>query len=65
MKLILASHGFTTDEMAEEVAKIVGKPANQINIAIINESVYEKPKESNKRWLIKELSNIENILEEE
>lgn len=62
MKLILASQGFTTDEMAEEVAKIVGKPANEINIAIINESVYEKPKESNKRWLIKELSNIEKYI---
>ncbi len=59
MKLILASQGFTTDEMAVEVSKIVGKPASDINIAIINETACELPGEKSKRWLIKELSNIE------
>lgn len=59
MKLILASQGFTTDEMALEVSKIVGKPASEINIAIINEVACEFPAEKSKRWLIKELSNIE------
>lgn len=59
MKLILASQGFTTDEMALEVSKIVGKPANEINIAIINETACELAAEKSKRWLIKELSNIE------
>ena len=44
MKLILASQGFTTEEIKHEVSKIVGKPANQINIAIINEAVYELEK---------------------
>jgi peptidase E len=59
MKLILASQGFTTDEMKIEVAKIVGKPANEINIAIINETACELAGEKSKRWLIHELSNIE------
>ena len=59
MKVILASQGFTTDEIEREVSEIVGKPANEINIAIINETVYEMDKEKNKRWLIEELSNIE------
>ena len=40
LKLILASQGFTTDEIENKVAKIVGKPANKINIAIINETAY-------------------------
>lgn len=59
MKIILASQGFTTEEMTLEVSKIVGKPANEINIAIINETAFEFPAEKSKRWLIKELSNIE------
>ena len=37
MKVILASQGFTTDEIEMEVSRIVGKPASEINIAIINE----------------------------
>lgn len=62
MKVILASQGFTTEEMALEVSKIVGKPANEINIAIINEVACEFPKEKSKRWLIKELANIEKYI---
>lgn len=59
MKLILASQGFTTDEMEQEISEIVGKPSSQINIAIINEAAYKFDKDKSKRWLIKELSNIE------
>lgn len=59
MKIILASQGFTTKELTENVAEIVGKPANQINIAIINESVYDLAMEKSKRWFIEELANIE------
>lgn len=58
MKLILASMGFTTDEIEKEVSEIVGKPAEEINIAIINETVYEMDKNANKRWLINELANV-------
>ena len=58
MKLILSSFGFTTDTMEEEVAKIVGKPASEINIAIINESSYVIDRNKSKRWLIEEFANI-------
>lgn len=58
MRLLLASQGFTTDEIAEEVSKTVGKPLSEINIAIINEAYTAIPGEKSKRWLIKELSNI-------
>lgn len=57
MRLILDSQGFTTDEIEKEVSEIVGKPAKEINIAIINESIYELDKNKSKKWLINELSN--------
>lgn len=59
MRVILASQGFTTDEIENEVSLIVGKEAKEINIAIINESAYLIDKDKSKRWLINELSNIE------
>lgn len=59
MRIILASQGFTTDEMEKEISKIVGKPANEIDIAIINEALYGISGDKSKRWLINELSNIE------
>ncbi len=59
MKIILASQGFTTDEIENEVSLIVGKKAKEINIAIINESAYLIDKNKSKRWLINELVNIE------
>ena len=59
MRVILASQGFTTDEIEEEVSIIVGKDAKEINIAIINESAYMIDKSKSKRWLINEFSNIE------
>lgn len=59
MRIILSSQGFTTDEIENEISKIVGKPANEIDIAIINESIYGISGDKSKRWLINELSNIE------
>lgn len=59
MKVILASQGFTTDEIEREVSLIVGKESKEINIAIINESAYMIDKNKSKRWLINELANIE------
>lgn len=58
MKLCIASQGFTTDEIAKEVEKLVGKSLTDINIAIINEASVGIPCERSKRWLIKELSYI-------
>ena len=59
MKFILASQGFTTDEIENEVSLIVGKNAKEINIAIINESAYMIDKNKSKRWLINEFADIE------
>lgn len=62
MKLILSSQGFTTDEIAQAVQKLVGKPLQNINIAIINEAYVAKPETSCKRWMIKELARIEKYI---
>lgn len=59
MRIVLASQGFTTYEMEKEVSKIVGKPAKEIDIAIINEAIYGISEDKSKRWLINELANIE------
>lgn len=40
MRIILASQGFTTDEIEEKVSMIIAKPAKEINIAIINEAIF-------------------------
>ncbi len=62
MKLILASQGFTTDEIAKSVEKLVNKPLKEINIAIINEAYVGLDATKDKRWLIKELSYIEKYI---
>lgn len=62
MKLCLASQGFTTPEIANEVAKLVGKPLEEINIAIVNESAVGLAYNRDKRWLIKELSYIADYI---
>lgn len=59
IKIILASQGFTTDEIEKEVSKIVGKSSKEINIAIINEAIFGISEDKSKRWLINELCNIE------
>ena len=58
MKLILASQGFTTPEIAEAVTDFVGKPAGDINIAIINESYVGIAPARDMKWLISELAYI-------
>lgn len=62
MKLILASQGFMSDEIAKTVESLVEKPLQNINITIINEAYVAKPETSSKRWLIKELSQIEKYI---
>lgn len=58
MKLVLASQGFTTDEIVENVSELVGKSLSNINISIINEAYIVIPENEDKRWLIQELGNI-------
>ena len=56
MKLVLASQGFMNDKIANEVSKLVGKPLDNINVAIINEAYVVLGGDKSKRWLINELS---------
>lgn len=62
MKLLLASQGFLTDEIAQEVERVVGKSLKEINIGIINESYFELDREKDKRWVINELSCLEKYI---
>ena len=62
MRLALASQGFTTDEIAKKVEELVGKPLEKINVAIINEAYVGLDETRDKRWLIKELANIEKYI---
>lgn len=58
MKLVLASQGFTTPEIADAVAKLVGKPHENINVAVINEAYVDIGAGRDESWLINELSQI-------
>lgn len=58
MKLALASQGFTTDEIAKKIEELVEK----INIAMINEAYVGLDGTWDKRWLIRELANIEKYI---
>ncbi len=52
MKLLLTSTGFANDAIAQTAVRLVGKPAEQINIAVINEGyVYDV----GNRWAVREL----------
>lgn len=62
MKLLLASQGFLTNEIANEVERVVGKKLNEINIAIVNESYLELDREKDKRWVIRELACLERYI---
>lgn len=62
MKLVLASQGFSTNEIAKSVEKLVGKPLEEIHIAIINEAYVGLDGTRDKSWLIKELANIEKYI---
>lgn len=62
MKLILASQGFMTPEIAKAVEEMVGKPLEKINVAIINEAYVALAGEKDKRWLIHELSQLESYI---
>lgn len=58
MKLVLASQGFTTPEIADAVASLVGKSPDNINIAVINEAYVDIAPGSDMKWLVDELSYI-------
>lgn len=57
MKLILASAGFTTEEIIKKCEELVGKPRKSISVAIINESYVAVPK-NNLRWVLNDLNRV-------
>lgn len=58
MKLVLASQGFTTPEIAEAVARLAGKPLAELDVAIINEAYVGIAAGRHEGWLINELAQI-------
>ena len=58
MKLVLASQGFTTKDIAEATASLAGKSLGSLNVAIINEAYIPIGPGRDQGWLINELSLI-------
>jgi peptidase E len=58
MKLVLASQGFTTPDIAQAVAKLANKSLETLNVAVINEAYVGINAGRHEGWLINELSLI-------
>lgn len=58
MKLVLASQGFTTPEIAKAIAKLANKPLSGLNVAIINEAYVGIAAGRHEGWLINELAQV-------
>lgn len=58
MKLVLCSEGFHTNNTVEACVELVGKPQDQISIAIINEAY--APETGDKRWVLDNLNSVAN-----
>ncbi|HEY6736156.1 MAG TPA: Type 1 glutamine amidotransferase-like domain-containing protein [Candidatus Saccharimonadia bacterium] len=58
MKLVFASQGFTTPEIAKAVERLAGKPLATLNVAVINEAYVGIEAGRDESWLITELSQI-------
>lgn len=58
MKIILASSGFTNEEIIKACEELVGKPRAEINFLVINEAI--KAEKGDCRWLISGLDEIAN-----
>lgn len=56
MKLFLSSAGIRTPELAGSLANLVGKPLDNINIAIINEAAAVEP--GDKTWFLNEINDL-------
>lgn len=62
MKIILASQGFTTPEIAQATADLVGKPLNELKVAVINEAYVAIAAGRDEGWLINELSLLKQYV---
>lgn len=58
MRLILASAGFYTPEIIAKCVELVGKPQDQINLAVINEAYAVE--HGDHGWVLNDLNNIKN-----
>ncbi len=62
MKLVLASQGFTTPEIAHATADLAGKSLDELNVAIINEAYVPIAPGRDESWLINELSLLKQYV---
>lgn len=62
MKLVLASQGFTTPEIAQATADLVGKPLDELKVAVINEAYVAIAAGRDEGWLINELSLLKQYV---
>lgn len=60
MKTLLTSAGVCTPELADALSALVGKPLEQINIAVINEAAAVEP--GDKRWFFDEMQNLSRLV---
>lgn len=56
MKLLLASAGIRTQELAETLSSLVGKRLENINVAVINEASAVEP--GDKTWFFNEINDL-------
>lgn len=56
MKFVLCSEGFHTPNTVQACVKLVGKPQDQISVAVINEAYAVE--EGDKRWVLQNLSSV-------
>jgi dipeptidase E len=56
MKLLLTSAGFSTNEIANKLVELVGKPKEQISFAVINEGYAVEDGDS--RWVLDEMNTV-------
>lgn len=56
MKLVLCSEGFHTQNTVQACVDLVGKPQDEIKVAVINEGY--APEENDKRWVLHNLSCV-------
>lgn len=56
MKLVLASAGFYTQEIVDKTVELVGKPREEIKVAVINEAYAVE--HGNHSWVLRDLNSI-------
>lgn len=60
MKIILASSGLANEEIIGALEEMVGKPREEINVAVINEAI--KGEQGDMRWFAEELQRITEVI---